>query len=141
MTPSALTWSSVPVGGSGNAQQVTVTNDSSSNISVNMAMSGDNAGDFLISTTTCGTTLFAGSSCGANVVFSPTATGARSATLTLIRSGGQPTQVVALSGDGVAAINATASPSAPPLSLALHPSHDRASDSHVAEQWRLRSAH
>ncbi len=99
------------MGASGNSQQVTVTNDSSSNIPISMAMSGANAGDFLISSSTCGASLFAGSSCNAAVVFSPTATGARSATLTLIRSGGKPTQTVSLSGNGAPAINATASPS------------------------------
>jgi hypothetical protein len=111
VAPSALSWSGVPVGASGNSQQVTVTNDSSSTIPISMAMSGANAGDFLISSTTCGATLFAGSSCGAAVAFSPTATGSRSATLTLISSDGKPTQPVSLSGNGIPAVDATASPS------------------------------
>ncbi len=99
------------MGGTGSTQQVTVTNDSSSNIAINMAISGANASDFSIATTTCGTTLFAASSCGATVAFSPTATGARTATLTLIHSGNESTQTVVLSGTGAPAVNATVSPS------------------------------
>jgi hypothetical protein len=63
-----------------------------------IAIQGTNAGDFsLISS--CTDTLLTHTNCGLNVLFTPSATGTRSATLS-ITTGGEGSQTVALSGTG-----------------------------------------
>ena len=63
-----------------------------------IAIQGTNAGDFsLISS--CTDTLLSHTNCGLNVLFTPSATGTRSATLS-ITTGGEGSQTVALSGTG-----------------------------------------
>ena len=69
--------------GSSKAVSTTVTNKGTASLTIDTAViSGTNASDFTF-TTTCGSTLAAGSSCTYTVAFKPTGEGAESATLTL----------------------------------------------------------
>jgi hypothetical protein len=64
-----------------------------------ISIGGTNAGDFS-QTNTCGTSIAAGASCSISVKFSPTATGSRTAVLTLTDDDASGSQTVALSGTG-----------------------------------------
>lgn len=76
-----------PLGGSTPTQPFTLTNNTSAAVSgLTISFAGSNPGDFQASSNTCGTSLAAGASCAINVDFAPTATGARSATLTVTDS-------------------------------------------------------
>jgi sugar lactone lactonase YvrE len=84
------------------SQTVTLSNPggSAANIS-SIWLAGPASSDFRI-TTTCGSVLAVGASCGVSVSFAPTASGARSATLTFADSVAGSPQTVALNGTGVA---------------------------------------
>ncbi|MEY9943185.1 choice-of-anchor D domain-containing protein [Kitasatospora sp. GAS1066B] len=95
-TPGALNFGSVATGSTGAAQSVTVSNPTGSAAAVaSIATSGDFA-----QRNTCGSSIAANGSCTVNVTFTPTATGARSGTLT-VNAGGN-TDTVSLSGTGTA---------------------------------------
>jgi len=93
---STLSFGNVDVGFSSAAQTVTITN----NTTVATAISGVTVTGDYAETTTCGTTLAAGGSCTVSVVFTPTATGTRTGTLSIL-SGGTAVVTVALTGNGV----------------------------------------
>ena len=65
-----------------------------------IVIAGTDLVDFFISANTCGASLAPGASCQVTVRFTPTATGARSATLNFNDDGGASPQTVALSGSG-----------------------------------------
>lgn len=65
----------------------------------NIAIQGPNAADFT-ETNTCGSNLSAQSTCVINVTFTPSATGQRSAVLSVTDNGGASPQTVTLSGTG-----------------------------------------
>jgi len=67
----------------------------------NVTITGTNAGDFQISSAGCDGLLSPGQGCQTQVTFTPTAAGARTATLTFVNAAG--TQTATLSGNGVAA--------------------------------------
>ncbi|MGP8092402.1 MAG: Ig-like domain repeat protein [Candidatus Sulfotelmatobacter sp.] len=90
------------------AQLVTVTNSGNSDMTLtNVAITGANPADFKIdnTTTTCvltsGTLMYSGQTCRIGVIFTPAATGARAATLTLLDNTINGTDSVTLSGTGV----------------------------------------
>jgi len=73
----------------------------------NVSITGANAGDFQISSNACsGNFLAPGRSCGVSVTFTPTATGARTASLTFTNAAG--TQKATLTGTAVSATFALA---------------------------------
>jgi hypothetical protein len=114
VAPTSLSWASVNVGLKGGPKPVTLTNNGASAISISgIAISGTNAADFLIYTKTCGTSLAASASCTATIIFAPTTTGTRTATLTFTDGAG--TQSVGLTGLGTAPSGTV---SASPTSLA-----------------------
>jgi hypothetical protein len=83
------------------SRKVTITNVSTSSMNITgVAIVGADAGDFA-ENTTCKATLAGGASCVIHVTFTPTATGARSASLSISDSGGGSPQTVALSGTGI----------------------------------------
>jgi hypothetical protein len=106
LSPSSLTFGNQPVGTTSPSSAVTVTNKGTASLSfTSIAASGDFA--IAASGTTCSTSapVAAGSNCVIDLTFTPTAIGARSASLTLTDNsngvaGG--TQTVALSGTGLA---------------------------------------
>ncbi|HEV3357429.1 MAG TPA: choice-of-anchor D domain-containing protein [Pseudonocardiaceae bacterium] len=94
--PSALNFGSVPTGSTSAAQTVTVSNPTNSAASVSgVSITGD-----FSQTSNCGSSIPANGSCAVNVTFAPTATGARSGTLTV--NAGGITNTVSLSGTGTA---------------------------------------
>ena len=119
LLPSPLTFpGTTQLGSSSASQTVTLTNTSAASpldIS-SVALGGTNMGDFSI-INTCPSTLAAGTPCSIFVIFTPTATGARTATLTVMDDGTTNPQIT---------INATAvapppQVSLPPLSLTFAP--------------------
>ncbi|MDG6101533.1 choice-of-anchor D domain-containing protein [Dactylosporangium aurantiacum] len=100
--PSALTFAATTVGSYSGAQNVTVTNTGT----VAAAVSGvTTAGDYT-ATHTCGTSIAPGASCTVSVTFRPTATGARTGSLTVASNATNPALSVVLSGQGASASGA-----------------------------------
>ena len=101
VSPTSLTFSSQNVGTTSAAKVVTLSNIGTTSLTgISISDTGTNAADFS-QTTTCGTTLAAGSSCTINVTFSPSASGSRSATLRIADSDPTSPQQVALAGTGM----------------------------------------
>jgi Abnormal spindle-like microcephaly-assoc'd, ASPM-SPD-2-Hydin len=95
-----LPFGSVPVNQTSAAKKITVTNVGPNQVDFSsIAISGPNAADFS-ETTTCGAALAPKGSCTISVTFKPSATGARSATLTLSDDDEGSPQIDALSGTG-----------------------------------------
>jgi Transmembrane protein 131-like N-terminal len=88
------------VGQSSPLQMVTLTNNGDGVLGVAAVAV---TGDFQIPAggNGCGATLALGAACGIQVVFSPTASGARTGTLTVIDSAGSSPQIEALTGTGI----------------------------------------
>jgi hypothetical protein len=113
LLPATLNFATVAVGSTSAAKSSTLT-DTSTTIALNIssiAISGTNASDFALSpSSTCPTsgTINAQATCLVTVTFSPTASGARSATLTVSDNTTALSQTVALSGTGSSGANATA---------------------------------
>ncbi|HEX3820121.1 MAG TPA: choice-of-anchor D domain-containing protein [Candidatus Sulfotelmatobacter sp.] len=100
ISPVSLAFGNVTVGMSSAAQTVTVTNTAKTAMAVrSVAVTGANIKDFA-ETNTCGTSVGAGASCSISVTFTPTAIGARKASLSIIDAGGASPQVVSLTGTG-----------------------------------------
>ena len=103
-SPSALSFGSVVTGTTSAAQTVTVSNPTGSAAAVSsIAVTGD-----FSQTSTCGSSIAANGSCTVSVKFAPTATGARTGTLTV--NAGGVTNTVSLTGTGTApgpVLNAT----------------------------------
>ena len=98
-TPQTLTFGSTAVGASSAAQNLTVYASLKSGNALS-ALSVTTSGDFARSGGTCGTTLAVGTSCTIGVIFSPTASGTRSGTLSLTHNGTLSAIGFALSGTG-----------------------------------------
>jgi hypothetical protein len=95
-SPGALSFGSVVTGTTSAAQTVTVSNPTGSAAAVSsIAASGD-----FSQTNTCGSSIAANGSCTVSVKFAPTATGARTGTLTV--NAGGVTSTVSLTGTGTA---------------------------------------
>lgn len=100
LTPANLGFGNQPVGTTSAPQNVTLTNTSSLALSIaGISLKGTNAGDFA-ETNTCGTSVAAGNTCTITVTFTPTAKGARSASVSVSDNGGASPQKVALTGSG-----------------------------------------
>jgi hypothetical protein len=95
-SPGALSFGSVVTGTTSAAQTVTVSNPTGSAAAVSSIAA---TGDFS-QTNTCGSSIAANGSCTVSVKFAPTATGARTGTLTV--SAGGVTSTVSLTGTGTA---------------------------------------
>ncbi|HEV2136394.1 MAG TPA: choice-of-anchor D domain-containing protein [Terracidiphilus sp.] len=82
VTPSSLTFSQQQPGVASAPQTVTVKNTGGAPMAnVGLQISGAGASSFQVSSTTCGATLDAGSSCTAQITFTPAAAGGIAATL------------------------------------------------------------
>jgi hypothetical protein len=97
--PDSLTFASQIMSTAAPVQLVSITNIGADALSITSTAA---SGDFT-STTDCGASLSAGHSCQVAVAFTPTATGARSGTLTIIDNAAGSPHTVALSGTGQAA--------------------------------------
>jgi hypothetical protein len=110
-SPSTLSWAAVAVGTKSGQKAVTLTNGNAAAINLGtITFSGANPGDFSVNNKTCGATLAAATSCTANIIFAPTATGNRTAILNFTDSDTNSPQSIQLSGLGTSGVVA-ASPS------------------------------
>ena len=101
VSPSSLSFGTVTVGTISAARSVTVANQGTVSVSfTGFSILGTGAGDFLIASNSCATTLAAGASCVVKIEFKPSATGAHSATLNISDNGGGSPQKVPLAGNG-----------------------------------------
>jgi hypothetical protein len=105
LTPGSLSFASTLVGQTTAAQNVTVSNTGGNAATVQSIAASV---DFAVTANTCGSSLASDVGCTVSVTFTPTATGARSGTLTVVDSVG--TQIATLSGTGEAAATDTLSP-------------------------------
>jgi hypothetical protein len=106
LSPTALTFAQQTIGTTSPAQQVTLTN--SGGVALTLITASTTAGSDFAVTNNCGNSLAANSTCAFSVTFSPTATGARSGTLTI--SDQFRSQTVLLNGTGVAPPGVSLSP-------------------------------
>lgn len=104
--PRSVAFGSVVLGSTATPQVVTLRNLGTSAIAISsIGIAGADAGDFAISSTTCGTRLAGSSSCSVSVTFTPLADGSRQAALTFNHSGFNSSQTVSLSGTGTGTIS------------------------------------
>lgn len=95
---SSIGFGSLTVGTSSPQLSVNVSNIGSNNLLPQFTLGGTNPGDFAY-ISNCAVTLLPASTCNVDITFTPTATGPRSATLS-VASQGLPTQIISLSGTG-----------------------------------------
>lgn len=109
LAPTSLVFGNQATGTSSATQAITFTNTSASNIHLNSnaGLSGTNAADFAISGGTCtnGANVGAGANCSIVLTFTPSATGTRTATVSLNTSAAGAPQVASVSGVGITASN------------------------------------
>ena len=97
LSTSSLTFSSQNMGASSAAQKVTLTNSGNALLSItSIAASGD-----FHQSNNCVPLVLAAGNCAINVEFSPTATGARTGSLTITDNASGSPHTVSLSGTGV----------------------------------------
>jgi hypothetical protein len=117
LNPTSLTFAGQVISTTSPAQTVTVTNTGTGTLNfAGFTITGANSGDFGVplpnTPAMCnplGGTLAAGASCTINVLFTPTATGTRTATLKIADNATGSPQTVPLTGTGTAAGTPTAS--------------------------------
>jgi hypothetical protein len=101
LSSSSLTFGDQAVGSTSAAQTVTITNNGTSDLHVaSVSTSGTNAGDFSASPSGCGD-VPATETCTISVTFTPSASGARSATLDIVSDSPTSPDQVSLSGTGI----------------------------------------
>jgi FG-GAP-like repeat/Abnormal spindle-like microcephaly-assoc'd, ASPM-SPD-2-Hydin len=99
--PGIFTFTQQISGTTSSAQMTTLTNTGSAALTIAaVSIAGANAGDFAVSSNTCGSSVAGYASCQISVTFTPTAMGARSATLSISDNATGSPQIVALNGTG-----------------------------------------
>jgi hypothetical protein len=98
VSAATLDFGTVVVGTPSPTAIINLANIGIGNLTPQISVQGANASDFFMETT-CSVTLLAQSSCAINITFTPAATGARSASLTVAQSG-EETQTIPLTGTG-----------------------------------------
>ena len=116
-TPTSLTFASTNVGATAAAQAVTVYASLKSGKAIS-GMTVSTTGDFARSGGSCGTSLGTGLSCTVLVSFTPTASGARSGTLSISHNNTLTPIAIALAGTGAAAAAPAASITPSAITLA-----------------------
>jgi hypothetical protein len=101
-SPTSLTFGAQAIGTTSPPQSITVTNTGNASLFINSAATrGANPLDFTQVSDGCsGLTLAAGASCTVSITFSPTASGARSATFILTDNAANSPQTVPITGTG-----------------------------------------
>lgn len=97
ISPSQLTFGSQKVGTTSPPQVITLENFGNATLNIS---STNVTGPFLISSTTCGSSLAPGLTCTVSIEFKPTQTGAANGDLVVTENAGDCPQFVALSGTG-----------------------------------------
>jgi len=114
LSAASLVFGSVAVGLTSASQTITLTNRSSSTLSIySIELTGTDPSDFT-EVTTCGTNLAAGGNCTIVVIFAPLTSGDLSASLTLTDSASGSPQTVSLTGGGGHDVTLTWTASATP---------------------------
>jgi Abnormal spindle-like microcephaly-assoc'd, ASPM-SPD-2-Hydin len=103
LNPTSLSFGNQNTGSISAAQSITLTNNGTQPLVISTAaVGGTNSGDFVKMSDTCsGATVAPNATCSVAISFDPTASGARSATLTITDNAPGGSQTVALSGTGV----------------------------------------
>jgi hypothetical protein len=100
LSPTTLNFGNQPVNTASLAKTITLSNKSSAAVTMSsITITGTNPGSFS-QTHTCGASIAAGASCFIKVTFKPTATGARTAAVSVSDNGGGSPQKVSLAGTG-----------------------------------------
>jgi subtilase family serine protease len=100
LSATTLNFSSVNTGSTSAAQTVTLTNTGTGSLSItSIGLTGTNPGDYS-DTYTCGSSLAAGANCSISVKFAPTATGTRSATVSIVDNASGSPHSISLIGTG-----------------------------------------
>jgi hypothetical protein len=100
VSPAGVNFGSQKVGTKSASAPITLTNVGANAVSITqIAIAGTDAAEFAQSNN-CGTSLAGHGNCTINVTFKPTATGARSASVSITDNGGASPQSVALAGTG-----------------------------------------
>ena len=103
LSSTSLTFASQAVGTTSATQTVTLSNTGGSALTISsLALTGTNPSDFA-QTNTCGSSVAAGANCSLTVSFKPTASGTRTAAVTLSDNATGSPQTVTLTGTGTAA--------------------------------------
>jgi hypothetical protein len=104
LSPVTLTFPDTQMNISSNPLPVTLSNTGNGTLSISsITITGVNQSNFT-QTNSCGTSVGAGASCTISVIFTPNATGARSASITISDNATPGTQTVTLSGNGTAPV-------------------------------------
>jgi hypothetical protein len=104
-SPTSLTFGSQSTGTQSASQNITLTNTGSSTLAISsITLTGTNASDYVLKTSSsvCPASLAAGLNCIISVAFSPTATGTRTANVSVADNASGSPQTVTLTGTGVA---------------------------------------
>ena len=126
LSPPTLTFSDQPVNNISGALQVILTNSGGATVTIsNIAINGANASDFSLSGngTTCTTTSPVpanGGTCAISVTFTPSAGGARTATLTVTDTASNSPQSASLTGTGSASTGGSPTGSLSPQTLSFN---------------------
>ena len=113
LSPLTVVFASQIVKSAGPAQTLTLLNVGLAPLAIsNIAITGTNSGDFS-QANNCGATLATGVSCTVNVTFTPSARGARTASLVVTDNAPVQTQSATLSGIGIAPAAAVFPPAIP----------------------------
>jgi probable HAF family extracellular repeat protein len=103
LSPTSLSFSTQAIGTTSAAKNVTLTNVGATSLTINsIAVTGIDAGDF-VQTHTCGSSLAAGATCTVSVTFKPSASGTRTAALSVTDNAAGSPQQVPLGGIGTTA--------------------------------------
>ena len=108
LSPASLAFGNQTIGTASTVQSVTLNNTGNGTLSItSISLAGANSADFTESTT-CGSTLASGGTCSITVGFVPTASGSRSASVSIADNVSGSPQTVSLTGTGLLAATTTA---------------------------------
>jgi len=101
LSPTSLTFAGQTVGTTSASQSITLTNAGNTSLSISfISVTGTNASDFAQSNS-CGASLVAGGNCKITATFTPSATGTRTASISITDNAAGSPQAVPLSGTGI----------------------------------------
>jgi hypothetical protein len=119
LSPTSLAFGNQSVGTTSTAQTVTLSNTGNAALSItSLALTGTNASDFA-QTNTCGSSVAASANCTISVTLTPSASGTRTASVSISDNATGSPQTVSFSGRGTAATGTAAVVSLSPTSLAF----------------------
>ena len=132
ISPAVLNFGTWPVAQSSTPPlTATLSNTGTAQFTYTAAISGANSGDFMVTGDSCAGTAAVGANCVISLMFTPSVTGAESASLSIVTTPASPVLTVALTGTGgganplltITANNATKRYGAavPPLTFAYNP--------------------